>query len=461
MSSQLIKNALLDVIPTFEGPFPPQLVSYTDTLYNTTSQKLGNLKSLEFARLHVCAYLAVELLRAKLDLPEPRTNKVPVPPRKLQPLLQDFRAAIFSKSAPVSPAKRSAPSTPLKFPKRPHGSSSTADGTVSPLLQRLLEEGNQDDVITPLKRGPGRPRLSQTPLLSVSKRSEMSPFNDESPFRDVDSPVQSPRRGPGRPRRDSAVDSLEADASPRRGPGRPRKQSSPVKDGEPVKRGPGRPRKDNSPLVLPSKGALPLTPKRGPGRPKKSESPFYAEIGTSPLKKPQTPNKLAGDFAQILSPLKRINEKVRSDEVIALCNKFKLPQEAALGILASFRKYGNRIKNEWAILCGLIAIAYFRIFKTYIAANVGARNRFLERLHQYQRGGLIKPQMVQWIKFTEELCACEKWVRNLELKYNYRLDYDVIKGSMILPAMRYSGAAISSEYEEWKHKLMNDLDLIE
>lgn len=87
----------------------------------------------------------------------------------------------------------------------------------------------------------------------------------------VTQPVSNdaPKRGPGRPRKNTSSQSPRSSASgtpQKRGPGRPRKSPSNSQDSTPQKRGPGRPRKSPS-------GSQESTPtKRARGRPKKSES---------------------------------------------------------------------------------------------------------------------------------------------------------------------------------------------
>jgi hypothetical protein len=91
---------------------------------------------------------------------------------------------------------------------------------------------------TKKKKGPGRPKKSETAQTA-----------------------DKPKRGPGRPRKSETAQTAD---KPKRGPGRPRKSET-AQPADKPKRGPGRPRK--------SETAQPADkPKRGPGRPKKSET---------------------------------------------------------------------------------------------------------------------------------------------------------------------------------------------
>ncbi len=83
----------------------------------------------------------------------------------------------------------------------------------------------------------------------------------ELPEAPVSSNQTKKKKGPGRPKKSETAQTAD---KPKRGPGRPRKSET-AQTADKPKRGPGRPRK--------SETAQPADkPKRGPGRPKKSET---------------------------------------------------------------------------------------------------------------------------------------------------------------------------------------------
>lgn len=121
--------------------------------------------------------------------------------------------------------------------------------------RKTQEEAQVVAEAPPVKRGPGRPRKSET------------------------QDVTAPPKKRGRPRKDSS-----SGTPAKRGPGRPRKDSS---SDTPVKRGPGRPRK--------TEGATGTTAKRKPGRPRKEDSP-------AGRRKPKPTAKVTARKKSVLTP---------------------------------------------------------------------------------------------------------------------------------------------------------------
>lgn len=284
MSSQLAKSALADVLPG-SAPFAPQLVEYTLLLYRASQVRIATLGDLETARHHICAFIAAEAYRTKLQLPEPLSTRIPVPRGKLGQLMMDFKQAVGS------PVKRM-PQTPVGSPRSGR----------SPLTQRLVEAAGDS---------PRRARRS----------TAGSPFMDEAPGRRSPSRTSSPGLSPG-------------------------------------------------------------------------ASPF-----TSPIKR-------------------RVKDITRTD-VVAVCNRFCLPALAARGVLRLFKNYCTRVKNEWVVLCGLIGLAYTRVFWRELASDPLLRERFVDRLVQLQHGGLEPAQVEEWIGLADALCGHERWVRDVEMALGY------------------------------------------
>lgn len=148
----------------------------------------------------------------------------------------------------------------LASPSASTASSAAATPISRSTVKDVTTAGVAGSVVSsvPIKRGPGRPRKSDSLLPSVVvKRRPGRPRKSDSAV--LTAPV---KRGPGRPRKSNSVVSA---VPVKRGPGRPRKSDSLVL-AVPVKRGPGRPRKSDSVVS----NVLPV--KRGPGRPRKTDN---------------------------------------------------------------------------------------------------------------------------------------------------------------------------------------------
>ncbi|KAK6456188.1 origin recognition complex, subunit 6 [Scheffersomyces xylosifermentans] len=180
------QNTLKDIIPTHVGAYPPQLLSFVDSLYQLSLQKKPTLPNrANVARYHICAYLAVEKYQNILSLPEPETRKIPLQPKVVVKIIDDFRENLVNQiqspsSTPKStrtPTKEleSAYSTPFSSPTklRNNASPSKVQRPVngSP-LKRL--QGLKDDVRTPKKR---KTLNGSSPMKSNDLRDEESPFN--------------------------------------------------------------------------------------------------------------------------------------------------------------------------------------------------------------------------------------------------------------------------------------------
>lgn len=106
MSKHQLVQSLKDIIPTYSGDFPPELLSYVDSLYSLSHQHLPVLPNRgEVARYHLCAFLGVERCQERLNLPIPLSQKIPLQPKFVEKLLQDLRMLVV-KSPSSSPRKR-------------------------------------------------------------------------------------------------------------------------------------------------------------------------------------------------------------------------------------------------------------------------------------------------------------------------------------------------------------------
>lgn len=187
MSKHQLVQSLKDTLPTFSGDFPPQLLSYVDSLYLLSHQQLPVLPNRgEVARYHLCAYLGVERCQERLKLPIPLAQKIPLQPKIAEKLLQDLRLLVV-KSPASSPRKRV--QTPTSSPSKRQN----APIVGSPLKRLRVAEDLGSDT---LPAGNGK--------LTVKAENEESPFLSksgvESPFmtkltNSMDAP-KTPTRSP-------------------------------------------------------------------------------------------------------------------------------------------------------------------------------------------------------------------------------------------------------------------------
>ncbi|KAK6506852.1 hypothetical protein TWF481_005312 [Arthrobotrys musiformis] len=122
--SRTIERTLTMLLPTATGGIPRELIDTTSSLIAQSRHKLSNLKQAEEpAREMLCAHLACERLRTKLDLPVlPDKPPAPVPPRLYKTLYKQF-----SETLVISSASRVSASTPVD--PRSSSRSRTRDGT--------------------------------------------------------------------------------------------------------------------------------------------------------------------------------------------------------------------------------------------------------------------------------------------------------------------------------------------
>lgn len=177
MASVQIKQSLRDILPNHHGDFPPKLLDYINSLYQLSTRKTRVLPNkAEIARYHLCTYLVVERYKDMFNLPEPDIMRIPIQPRLVSKLLDDFRELIdqiASSSAASSP--RSSPrkakvafQEPPTTPSRPSTTTTYTPVSGSP-LKRMRQIQNEDDdpEVTPNTK-----RTKQQRLKDIE-----SPFN--------------------------------------------------------------------------------------------------------------------------------------------------------------------------------------------------------------------------------------------------------------------------------------------
>lgn len=383
MSKLQLLQSLRDVLPTHSGDFPPQLVSYVDSLYLLSTQKIPVLPlRADVARYHLCAYLGVERCQEKLKLPHPLLQKIPAQPKVVERLLEDLRENVVSGNSPTStPRKR--PISPSKLPAKRH---------------------NVPKISSPLKK-----------LQSLADSSpKAADFAMESPF--------NPKSTSLTAEEDTPIKNKTAQESPFQS------SKSPVK----------------TPKKSPLKRTLSATASPG--------SPRYVRHLT------------IADF-------------------ISFANNFYIPSSVTPQMVESFmaEKHKFTKKNEWLLACGLVHAAYIRINDKLIQNTIGKKTELQDQLFQYQKGGLMKSNMVMWINIIEETVKVEPWMVDLEVKYvhnNWSQEdnsqvrelhaklgrgWDLLQGfgSMINPLVMFDKKSQLDYFSTWTNKLRAKVEEVE
>ncbi|KAF1994088.1 hypothetical protein P154DRAFT_476564 [Amniculicola lignicola CBS 123094] len=157
MSRAGIEQALTGLIPTLNGPLPPDLIELSLSLLARSRSVAQSLKQdEEIARPYACAQLACERLKKRLNLPA-ITSRPPCPPRiykKLYTYLESALPAPTSTRAPETPRKnatqasasaRTTPKTPLSGRRTPrstakaNGKADDAPDWIMPTIRTLVK----------------------------------------------------------------------------------------------------------------------------------------------------------------------------------------------------------------------------------------------------------------------------------------------------------------------------------
>ncbi|KAF3005615.1 hypothetical protein E8E13_002469 [Curvularia kusanoi] len=120
MSRASIEQALTGLVPTLNGPLPPELVDIALSLLARSRSVAHSLKpDEEIGRPYACAQLACERLKKRLNLPS-ITSRPPCPPRVYKKLYNYLASAL-----PAASAQRSEPQTPRKNTSAPNSARTT------------------------------------------------------------------------------------------------------------------------------------------------------------------------------------------------------------------------------------------------------------------------------------------------------------------------------------------------
>ncbi|EGW34730.1 uncharacterized protein SPAPADRAFT_145126 [Spathaspora passalidarum NRRL Y-27907] len=188
MSTIQLKRSLRDVLPTYQGEFPPKLLDYIASLYQLSLRKQGVLPNkAEIARYHLCAYSVAEKYQEKFDLPSPQITRIPIQPKLVGKLLDDFREFIDQVSAAsspnTSPRKRRAdvedPVTPTKGSKVVPGQFTKSAPKVGSPLKRL-QQLQKEDTPGSKKQKTGVLKDIESPFNQKTTSPSKSPFNKKN-----------------------------------------------------------------------------------------------------------------------------------------------------------------------------------------------------------------------------------------------------------------------------------------
>ncbi|KAK7536180.1 origin recognition complex, subunit 6 [Phyllosticta citribraziliensis] len=172
--SRPLEQALAGLIPSHNGPLPPELTTLASSLLAQSRSKASSLKSEEeIARTYACAHLACERLKQRLNLPaiQPRP---PVAPRTYKKVYSYFENALNGVGTPrkqqqqqmgYSRAGGSVANTPTSTGRRSRAAMAAGDA--------------EDDVqgveaTTPSKRRTPRSRAAATDAVDYSEPPEWS-----------------------------------------------------------------------------------------------------------------------------------------------------------------------------------------------------------------------------------------------------------------------------------------------
>ncbi|KAF1837244.1 hypothetical protein BDW02DRAFT_566297 [Decorospora gaudefroyi] len=162
MSRANIEQALTGLLPTLNGPLPPDLVELGLSLLTRSRSVATSMKpDEEIARPYACAQLACERSKKRLDLPT-IASRPPCPPRIYKKLYNYLSSAL--------PEARTTTRDP-RIPRKPAASSAPASTRHTPLsarkttTPRSTKRGNE-------KMGEAVPEWVMGPIRSLAKAFE-------------------------------------------------------------------------------------------------------------------------------------------------------------------------------------------------------------------------------------------------------------------------------------------------
>ncbi|CDK29685.1 unnamed protein product [Kuraishia capsulata CBS 1993] len=425
MTSRLIQQAIQDVIPSQDKPYPPQLISYATTLSLTSTQKSKFLQGgYEFAKYHLSVYAAVVQLKERLNLPDPTTDKIPIPPKQVNNIVNSFLQLIIDPASnPTTPRKRRmtpslTPSTRSSKKRNVNTQLATPESTpTKPKVVQSLKDADE----TSLKSANNVNDVTKK-LLDLADAENSEDVIDEDDIFDSQEEFdygseEDPDEISDQEYTEPGIKIHTPRASPARRVGRPRKV---IEDAD-------------------SQSPADSTPKKR-GRPRKH--PLPEETGIA----------LKGNSALIDVQIESTKKPMTLKQLETFCRRLDIPLATIQNIILSFNEFRNRIKNEWALLCGLVAVAYTRLYHSECNSEIGVKKSFYDNLHELQNGGLRKQDLGYWVGVVERLVSSKQWVRNLEMVSGNPEKWMELPtiGDMVSASVRYTSHAYLKMFEDWK-----------
>lgn len=166
-------------------------------------------------------------------------------------------------------------------------------------------------------------------------------------------------------------------------------------------------------------------------------------------------------------------------DFISFCNNFYIPADITPMMIETFLENKHKFtkKSEWLLGCGMVYAAYVRINKVLLEKKIGAKTQFQNQLFQYQKGGLMKWNMLLWCNIIEDSVKDTPWIIELEKRYIYgygELEDEIrireIKtkigegwelaerfGSMITGNQLLDSESQNKYYKTWTERVLNKL----
>lgn len=182
------------------------------------------------------------------------------------------------------------------------------------------------------------------------------------------------------------------------------------------------------------------------------------------------------------SQQKYIKRYVTVPELISFANCFYIPAGVTAELITSFVHHRRKFlkKNEWLLACGMIYATYIRINHSLLQRRVGAKSQLQNQLFQYQKGGLMKQDMLLWCNVIDSALQSEKWITELNLKYvwGHSSSSEDIKirevnaklgagwklfeklGRMPHPSMNFSSESQTTYFKTWKQRALDQLQQV-
>lgn len=409
----------------------------TSTLYHASLYKVMLKQDEESARCHICAYIASERISEKYDTDMLYyLDRIPMEPKKVRSIVELFKQNIFQTS-PVkrfnwTPSPKKKPrsnlkgndrftsqnpdelrkqlfNTPTKVSKSEattpiHTLMDSSKNIVTPKTRRRLafEEDIEDDekTLSPLK---GTQKLKRPKTLSQLSRKFEASGNDD----DDESFFEDEKKGDEKEDDEYSADDLvdEIDGT----------------EDNHQRRGRGRPRKDHT-----------------------------------AVSKPKTQHN-----RHIGSLLQRKHFKIKTNDIISVCNQFEIPKDTAYNILHQFMELSTFLQCPWQLLCGLIINCTFIVHNEKRRKDPRIDHMILERMCLLMKTSDVS-EVLNCIKTVKEVIVGENWFRNLQIKYdNFDGAHFQEAIAARLGSMLQSNNILASDeqYNNWRRKIDQDISL--